>query len=94
MKKFGLEEEYKSGELNCWQRIQPKIWALFDEPYSSTAAKVSTDRSVLSTHRNQEKTGKRDGGWGGGGGGGEEGMGNLSEVPDGDFLTEIFANLI
>ncbi|KAK3802953.1 hypothetical protein RRG08_051708 [Elysia crispata] len=60
MKKFGLEEEYKSGELNCWQRIQPKIWALFDEPYSSTAAKVSTDRSVLSTHRNQEKTGKRD----------------------------------
>ncbi|XP_070208626.1 potassium voltage-gated channel protein Shaw-like isoform X7 [Littorina saxatilis] len=39
MKKFGLEEEYKAGELNCWQRIQPKIWALFDEPYSSTAAK-------------------------------------------------------
>lgn len=40
MKKFGLEEKYKAGELNCWQRIQPKIWALFDEPYSSTAAKV------------------------------------------------------
>lgn len=40
MKKFGWEEEYKSGELNCWQRIQPKIWALFDEPYSSTSAKV------------------------------------------------------
>ncbi|XP_059146207.1 potassium voltage-gated channel protein Shaw-like isoform X7 [Physella acuta] len=44
MKKFGLEEEYKSGELNCWQRIQPKIWALFDEPYSSTSAK----RPILS----------------------------------------------
>ncbi|XP_067665875.1 potassium voltage-gated channel protein Shaw-like isoform X7 [Haliotis asinina] len=41
MKRFGLEEEYKQGELNCWQRIKPKIWALFDEPYSSTAAKAS-----------------------------------------------------
>lgn len=40
MKKFGWEEEYRAGELNCWQRIQPKIWALFDEPYSSNAAKV------------------------------------------------------
>lgn len=40
MKKFGLEEEYKSGELSCWQRVRPKIWALFDEPYSSTATKV------------------------------------------------------
>jgi potassium voltage-gated channel Shaw-related subfamily C protein 1 len=40
MKKFGWEEEYKNGQLNCWQRIQPKIWALFDEPYSSSAAKV------------------------------------------------------
>lgn len=46
MKKFGLEEEYKSGELNCWQRIQPKIWALFDEPYSSTSAKVSSRHSL------------------------------------------------
>ncbi|KAK7091370.1 hypothetical protein V1264_009057 [Littorina saxatilis] len=47
MKKFGLEEEYKAGELNCWQRIQPKIWALFDEPYSSTAAKIIAVISVF-----------------------------------------------
>lgn len=40
MKKFGLEEEYQMGELNCWQKVKPKIWALFDEPHSSTAAKV------------------------------------------------------
>ena len=40
MKKFGLEDEYQTGELNCWQKVKPKIWALFDEPYSSTAAKV------------------------------------------------------
>ncbi|XP_071141621.1 potassium voltage-gated channel protein Shaw-like isoform X2 [Mytilus edulis] len=39
MKKFGWGDEYQSGDLNCWQRIQPKIWALFDEPYSSTPAK-------------------------------------------------------
>ncbi|XP_076457247.1 potassium voltage-gated channel protein Shaw-like isoform X2 [Babylonia areolata] len=47
MKKFGLEEEYKAGDLNCWQRIQPKIWALFDEPYSSTAAKIIAVISVF-----------------------------------------------
>ncbi|PVD32494.1 hypothetical protein C0Q70_07933 [Pomacea canaliculata] len=47
MKKFGLEEEYKAGELNCWQRIQPKIWALFDEPYSSTTAKIIAVISVF-----------------------------------------------
>ena len=49
MKKFGWEEEYKSGELNCWQRIQPKIWALFDEPYSSTSAKVCLIASAKTT---------------------------------------------
>ncbi|XP_011441736.1 potassium voltage-gated channel protein Shaw-like isoform X5 [Crassostrea angulata] len=48
MKKFGWEEEYRAGELNCWQRIQPKIWALFDEPYSSNAAKVRRVIAVVS----------------------------------------------
>ena len=40
MKKFGLEDEFQSGELTCWQRIKPRIWATFEEPYSSTFAKV------------------------------------------------------
>ena len=40
MKKFGLEEEYKQNQLSCWQKVKPKVWALFDEPYSSTGAKV------------------------------------------------------
>ena len=40
MKKFGLDEKFRSGELSCWQRVKPRIWALFDEPYSSSAAKV------------------------------------------------------
>ncbi|KAH9636577.1 hypothetical protein HF086_007006 [Spodoptera exigua] len=37
---FGYEEAYLSGELGIWQRIKPKVWALFDEPSSSPAAKV------------------------------------------------------
>jgi len=41
MKRFGLEDTYKNGELNCWQNIKPRIWALFEEPNSSPAAKVS-----------------------------------------------------
>jgi len=40
MKKFGWEEEYWEGRLDWWMRIKPKLWALFDEPYSSAAAKV------------------------------------------------------
>lgn len=47
MKKFGWEEEHRAGELNFWQRIQPKIWALFDEPYSSNPAKVMFDATLL-----------------------------------------------
>ncbi|CAD5114130.1 DgyrCDS3275 [Dimorphilus gyrociliatus] len=47
MKKFGLEEEYQTGDLNCWQKVKPKIWALFDEPYSSTGAKVVAVVSVF-----------------------------------------------
>jgi potassium voltage-gated channel Shaw-related subfamily C protein 1 len=42
MKKFGLEDRFQNGELTCWQRIKPKIWATFEEPYSSTFAKVWT----------------------------------------------------
>ena len=40
MKKFGLEVSYQTGDLNCWQRIKPRVWALFEEPYSSSYAKV------------------------------------------------------
>ncbi|CAK1587294.1 unnamed protein product [Parnassius mnemosyne] len=44
---FGYEEAYLSGELGIWQRIKPKIWALFDEPSSSPAAKVISVISVF-----------------------------------------------
>lgn len=38
--KFGFEEDYYKGTLSWWQEIKPRIWSLFDEPYSSNAAKV------------------------------------------------------
>ncbi|XP_034947087.1 potassium voltage-gated channel protein Shaw [Chelonus insularis] len=38
--KFGFEEDYYEGRLSRWQKLKPKIWSLFDEPYSSTAAKI------------------------------------------------------
>ncbi|XP_050549673.1 potassium voltage-gated channel protein Shaw isoform X2 [Spodoptera frugiperda] len=44
---FGYEEAYLSGELGIWQRVKPKVWALFDEPSSSPAAKVISAISVF-----------------------------------------------
>lgn len=40
-RKFGFEEDYANNRLSSWQRLKPKMWSFFDEPYSSTGAKVS-----------------------------------------------------
>ena len=40
-KKFGFEDDYYAGDLSWWQKTKPKIWSMFDEPYSSSTAKVS-----------------------------------------------------
>lgn len=40
-RKFGFEEDYFKGSVSWWQTMKPQIWSLFDEPYSSTSAKVS-----------------------------------------------------
>lgn len=40
-RKFGFEEDYYKGTLSWWQKLKPKMWSLFDEPYSSNTAKVS-----------------------------------------------------
>ena len=40
-RKFGFEEDYANNSLSRWQRLKPKMWSFFDEPYSSTGAKVS-----------------------------------------------------
>lgn len=39
-RKFGFEEAYAKGDVSWWQNMKPQIWSLFDEPYSSNAAKV------------------------------------------------------
>ncbi|XP_049876325.1 potassium voltage-gated channel protein Shaw-like [Pectinophora gossypiella] len=44
---FGYEEAYFSGDLGVWQRLKPKVWALFDEPSSSPSAKVISAISVF-----------------------------------------------
>jgi BTB/POZ domain len=47
-KLFGFEDAFNKGQLSCWQRLKPKVWALFDEPSSSDAAKVSSLEKPLS----------------------------------------------
>ncbi|KAJ8687364.1 hypothetical protein QAD02_023158 [Eretmocerus hayati] len=39
-RKFGFEEAYYKNELTWWQKLKPKMWSLFDEPYSSNSAKI------------------------------------------------------
>lgn len=39
-RKFGYEESYLNGTVSWWQHLKPQMWSLFDEPYSSNAAKV------------------------------------------------------
>ncbi|XP_073985893.1 potassium voltage-gated channel protein Shaw-like isoform X2 [Rhodnius prolixus] len=39
-RKFGFEEDYFKGTVSWWQRLKPQLWSLFDEPYSSNAAKI------------------------------------------------------
>ncbi|XP_060521302.1 potassium voltage-gated channel protein Shaw-like isoform X2 [Cylas formicarius] len=46
-RKFGFEDDYFKGTLSWWQLMKPKLWSLFDEPYSSTAAKVIGVLSVF-----------------------------------------------
>jgi potassium voltage-gated channel Shaw-related subfamily C member 1 len=46
MKRFGVEDAYKNGDLNCWHSIRPRLWALFEEPNSSVTAKVSCDAAA------------------------------------------------
>lgn len=40
MKKFNMEDKYRSGTLTHLEKLKPKVWSLFDEPYSSRLAKV------------------------------------------------------
>lgn len=46
-RKFGYEDAYVKGKVNWWHHLQPKLWSLMDEPYSSNAAKVSKNRFLI-----------------------------------------------
>jgi len=46
-KKFGYHEQYCQGKMSYWQKLKPKIWLLFDEPYSSYLAKLIAIVSVF-----------------------------------------------
>lgn len=44
---FGYEDDYISGRLNWWQKLKPRIWSIFNEPYSSLTANVVGVLSVF-----------------------------------------------
>ncbi|XP_072306169.1 voltage-gated potassium channel KCNC4 isoform X1 [Eucyclogobius newberryi] len=49
-RRFGIEDcpdRSRSCGRHCWRHWQPKIWALFDDPYTSRAAKVVALTSLL-----------------------------------------------
>lgn len=39
-KRFGMFDAFRDGSLSTFERLKPKVWCLFEEPYSSRAAKV------------------------------------------------------
>lgn len=45
--KFGYGDQYRQNKLNLWQKVKPKIWLLFDEPYSSKLATLIAILSVF-----------------------------------------------
>uniref|UniRef100_A0A914KQI6 Ion transport domain-containing protein n=1 Tax=Meloidogyne incognita TaxID=6306 RepID=A0A914KQI6_MELIC len=45
-KKFGWEEEYNNGKLNLWQKVKPKLWSLFEEPWTSRGARIISIISI------------------------------------------------
>lgn len=52
LRKFNLnDEDSATNDVIQWRRLKPKIWALVEEPYSSTAAKVSNESVVMGTSR-------------------------------------------
>jgi len=45
---FGYDDSLRVDDnLSCWQRTKPKIYALMDEPSSSTGAKVCSVSNKL-----------------------------------------------
>lgn len=45
--KFGYSDQFRRNALTRWQQLKPRIWLLFDEPYSSWLAKLVAVVSVF-----------------------------------------------
>lgn len=45
--KFGYGDQFRDNKQTFWQQVKPKIWLLFDEPYSSNLAKLIAIISVF-----------------------------------------------
>ncbi|KAL7071663.1 hypothetical protein ACQ4LE_009379, partial [Meloidogyne hapla] len=45
-KKFGWEDEYNNKKLNLWQKVKPKLWSLFEEPWTSRGARIISIISI------------------------------------------------
>ena len=49
-RRFGWEDDYHNNELSLWQKTKPKVFSLFDEPHSSTCAKVRIEEQTGNTY--------------------------------------------
>ena len=49
-RRFGFEEQFHNDQLSGWQKLKPKLWLLFDEPYSSYPAKASSKDSCPASY--------------------------------------------
>lgn len=56
-RKFGFEENYLRGRLSWWQRRKPHLWALFDEPSSSSTARVNFNFAIYPLALNYRSSG-------------------------------------
>ena len=56
-KRFGFEDEYAEGRVTWWQQTKPRIWSMFDEPYSSNAAKVKREKLITAVRIISVQTG-------------------------------------
>lgn len=48
-KRLGIEDVAADGNVSLWRKWQPVIWNLFEDPYSSRAARVRAHRCVWSS---------------------------------------------
>ena len=43
LRRFGLEEAVRAHKLTWWQRVRPRLWLLFDQPFVESRARGAVD---------------------------------------------------